>query len=122
MTTPLCRLADIGEGEARGFSWRDGQVVVVRRNGKLFVYENRCPHFGVNLDFQQDKFFSHDETYLQCAMHGALFEVETGACIAGPCRGQPLTQVAFRVVAEQVFLDPDFVPVATPRRLDRAPG
>ncbi len=122
MTTPLCRLDDIGEGEARGFSWLDGQVVAVRRNGKLFVYENRCPHFGVNLDFQQDKFFSYDESFLQCAMHGALFEVETGACIAGPCRGQPLTPVAFEVVAGQVFLDPDFLPVATPRRSCQAPG
>ena len=121
MTTPLCHPGDIAEGQAKGFPYRGGQVVVVRRNARLFVYENRCPHFGVNLDFQQDKFFSYDEAYLQCAMHGALFEVETGACIAGPCRGQPLTRVAFELVDEQVLLDQDFVPAATTRTLTTKP-
>ena len=121
MSEAICLTNEIAEGEARGFPHRGGKVVVVRRSGELFVYENRCPHFGVNLDFQPDKFMSYDDQYLQCAMHGALFEVETGACIAGPCRGQPLTPVEFSIADDKLLLDPNFVPNETTRTINKPP-
>jgi len=33
---------------------------------------------------------------IQCATHGALFLIESGECIAGPCAGQSLTALPGR--------------------------
>jgi nitrite reductase/ring-hydroxylating ferredoxin subunit len=35
------------------------------------------------------------QRYLLCANHGALFRVEDGFCLRGPCHGQSLKQVTF---------------------------
>ena len=71
------------------------RLIVTRRDGRSAVFLNSCPHQGINLDWREDDFLDADETYLQCAMHGALFDARTGECVAGPCSGQALIPVAF---------------------------
>lgn len=93
----LCRADEIGEGEARGFDYGEHSLVVVRMDGQLHVYVNWCPHLGIELNFQPDEFFDLDRRYLQCANHGALFEVDTGDCVLGPCKGDALRKVGFTV-------------------------
>jgi nitrite reductase/ring-hydroxylating ferredoxin subunit len=94
----LCRIDDIPENGAKGFSGPDGSftgLVAVRRDDGVFVYENACPHIGTPLDWTPDRFLSRDGQHLICATHGALFEIGTGVCIAGPCLGDRLTPVDF---------------------------
>jgi nitrite reductase/ring-hydroxylating ferredoxin subunit len=62
----------------------------VRYEGQVRAYLNRCAHVPVELDWQPGKFFDDTGIYLVCATHGAMYEADTGACIAGPCRGQAL--------------------------------
>lgn len=104
----LCRLDEIEENSARGFVvQRDGEelrVLVARREGRAYGYLNVCPHRGTTLDWMPDQFMSLDRRYLQCATHAALFELETGACVDGPCRGQSLAPVALEVVDGEVRL------------------
>lgn len=57
---------------------------------QCYAYENSCPHTGVNLNWQKEQFFSFDGLYLQCSLHGALFEPDSGKCIRGPCQGDVL--------------------------------
>ena len=44
-----------------------------------------------------DKFLDLDGSLIQCSSHGALFQVESGECITGPCAGDHLMQVELRV-------------------------
>jgi nitrite reductase/ring-hydroxylating ferredoxin subunit len=97
---PLCRLEDIPDGGAKGFPSGAAHVpglLAVRQGAQVCVYENACPHIGTPLDWVPDKFFSRDGRHLVCATHGALFVPMTGACIAGPCRGDELTVVSSEV-------------------------
>ena len=91
----LCELDDIDDLEARGFVGRvDGKqrnIFAVRKAGAYYVYLNQCPHAGALIDHIQGKFFNGDGTQLRCGMHGALFQIEDGECVDGPCIGKSLT-------------------------------
>ena len=86
--------AMIAEGQTKGFYVEDGgrmsAIFIVRRFGKLYAYHNRCPHLGTPLEFVDDRFLTADGRYIICSTHGALFRVEDGYCLAGPCAGRSL--------------------------------
>lgn len=102
---PLEALQDPGslgiEGEAPG----DHGFFIVRRGAAVFAYRNNCPHTGAPLEWQKNRFLDLGGQLIQCAMHGALFEIETGKCVRGPCVGSSLTPVAIRLESGQIFLD-----------------
>jgi len=106
--TYLCRLGDLAEGASAGFAVeRRGtqhRVLVVRKGARLFAYENRCPHVGLPLDFTPGRFLNRERTLILCANHGALFRIEDGHCVAGPCAGQGLEPFQIRVVDGAVYL------------------
>ena len=94
--TLLCALSEIPEGTSRGFTLErpDGRglrVFAVRRGETVFAYVNRCPHRGTPLDWRPDDFLDREGRHILCASHGAVFRVEDGVCIAGPCPGEQLT-------------------------------
>ena len=90
----LCRLDDIEDGQAKGFTLGQGlearEIFVVRQGARAFGYVNSCPHLGTPLDWQGDRFISLDSGLIMCATHGALFEFADGFCVDGPCVGQNL--------------------------------
>ncbi len=90
----LCRLDDIEDGQAKSFSFGEGmderEIFVVREDDQVFGYVNSCPHLGTPLNWDGDTFISADSGLIICATHGALFEIEDGACFSGPCAGQAL--------------------------------
>lgn len=73
---------------------RETPAFIVRHHGKVFGYLNRCGHVPVEIDWQQGKFFDHTGLYLICATHGALYEPDTGRCLAGRCDGKGLQVLA----------------------------
>jgi len=95
--TALCRTEDLAENQAKGFELGNDSVFAIKRDGQIYVYRNSCPHRGVELNWLEDQFLDSDDALIQCATHGALFVVETGECIFGPCRGQYLQPVAFHI-------------------------
>jgi nitrite reductase/ring-hydroxylating ferredoxin subunit len=66
---------------------------VVRKGNGYFAYQNLCKHLPVTLDLNDNSFFTHDKSNLQCQMHGAVYEMETGLCIGGPCEGARLNRL-----------------------------
>ncbi|WEK01143.1 MAG: Rieske (2Fe-2S) protein [Candidatus Sphingomonas phytovorans] len=64
---------------------------VVRRGESVFGYVDRCPHMGVPLAQVLDDYLTPAGDLVVCSWHCALFEVETGRCIGGPCNGARLT-------------------------------
>lgn len=74
---------------------QDGQLrslIVVRRGSVLKAFENVCPHRQVPLNWAPDAFLNIERTALLCGMHGALFSLDDGACLHGPCAGRGLAQ------------------------------
>ena len=45
------------------------------------------------LDFMPDRFLTRDGRHLLCSTHGALFDIATGLCLHGPCKGRSLRAV-----------------------------
>lgn len=105
----LCRLDELPDPGTRGFSVRTGNgvqdIFVVRQGTAVHAYKNSCPHTGSPLDWQPDEFLNLDRTLIQCATHAALFRIEDGECVAGPCAGQALTTHPVRVDAGWILID-----------------
>ena len=93
---------------SRGFSvrWQEQSIegFVICRDQQFYAYLNSCPHTGSPLDWVDHQFLDLDEEYIQCAMHDARFEIETGLCVAGPCPGARLQPLEVAVVDDQVVL------------------
>lgn len=108
MSTPLCQLVDIEDGGSTGLVAQiDGvptSLIVVRQGDLVFIYINICPHIGAPLDFEPGRFLNLERDLIQCAMHGALFRIEDGHCIQGPCAGKHLTPIASEVREGAVWL------------------
>ncbi|WP_413204458.1 Rieske (2Fe-2S) protein [Rhodospirillum sp. A1_3_36] len=106
----LCDLADIADPGAKGFVVRDAddlpmKVFVVRRGQVVRGYVNRCPHNRIPLDFMPDDFLNMGKTHIQCATHGAIFLMEDGLCVEGPCRGRRLDAFPVTLVNGRVLTD-----------------
>lgn len=101
---PLCSLDDIPEGGSRGFQHGELKLLIVKHKGKVVAYRNTCPHLGIPLEWVEHQFLDSSGTMIQCANHGALFVIDTGKCVAGPCAGRKLEAVPFRIDANQLSL------------------
>jgi len=107
----ICRMSDIPSRKAKGFllmtvaedgTERPWPIVVVRWGKQVFGYVNRCPHHGVNLDWERNQFLDPNGTRLMCGKHGSLFDLATGACHDGPCKGRSLESVALTVLDDDI--------------------
>jgi nitrite reductase/ring-hydroxylating ferredoxin subunit len=112
MSMQLCTLAELPEGSARGFGVLHTHVLVVRDRSGVYVFLNRCPHLGVPLQWQDDRFLVEEGVFIRCSSHGALFERDTGLCVLGPCRGDSLWQIECRIEDDAVFIDEAELPSA----------
>ena len=88
----------IGSGDwpFRGF--------VVKRGNRVFAYQNVCPHAGHPLNWKPDSFLVPDGAAIICASHGAVFDIETGACVAGPCPGRHLQPVPAEIRDGRIYV------------------
>jgi nitrite reductase/ring-hydroxylating ferredoxin subunit len=94
----LCPLAELVDGETRGFPLGpEHGLFIVHRAGRVYAYRNRCPHTGGPLEWLPDRFLDPSGQYIQCALHGALFHIEDGACVYGPCDGRGLEPLPVEV-------------------------
>lgn len=98
----------IAEGAARGFQTKiNGKTfygLVVRKGGNYYAYRNQCRHLAITLDLNDEQFFNSEGTHLQCQMHGATYEIETGMCIAGPCVGAALASLEMEIEEETLVI------------------
>jgi nitrite reductase/ring-hydroxylating ferredoxin subunit len=107
----ICAMNEIPSQRAKGFqlmivaedgSHRPFPIIVVRWGRQVFGYLNKCPHDGVNLDWERNQFLDPNGIRLMCGKHGALFELGTGNCVDGPCKGRSLTPVALTVLDDDI--------------------
>ncbi|MFN3498355.1 MAG: Rieske (2Fe-2S) protein [Pannonibacter indicus] len=107
----LCREEEIAEAEAKGFgplgSYRR-KIIVLRHQGALRAWLDSCPHYstGTPMAWKTDAYLNGEGTHLACHSHGALFDMDTGECVIGPCLGQQLTPVSIAVTpAGEIFAE-----------------
>jgi len=109
VTHILCRTSDIEDPGSKSFDVKikrkTESVFVVHKNGEFFAYLNQCPHTGASLEWQQDQFLDLDKELIQCATHDALFTINSGECIAGPCTGDSLQPLALSIRYDEIHLD-----------------
>ena len=106
--TLICSLDEIDDPGSHGFSVQLADETlegfVVHHNGSVYAYRNRCPHTGSPLDWVEHQFLDLDQAFIQCAVHDARFQVDDGACIAGPCVGDRLEALRIEVKDNAVYL------------------
>ncbi|NNA98465.1 Rieske (2Fe-2S) protein [Pseudomonas gessardii] len=100
----LCPSHELAQDSSRGFDIDGRKLLAVRCEGRVYFYINRCPHRGVPLEWQPDRFLDPSASMIQCATHGALFLIESGECVAGPCAGQSLTPLPGREDAQGLWV------------------
>ena len=94
----LCAVNDVPENGSNGFiietdKGRFGAMIIRQKtevDDAFFVYVNSCPHIGSPLDLQPGRFLNQDGTHIICTTHGALFRIDDGYCVSGPCAGANL--------------------------------
>lgn len=86
----------IPSGAARAFVVQTGagrfHGFVVRYGEAVHGYVDRCPHAGLPLAHTLDDYLTPDGTLIACSWHSALFAIDTGVCVGGPCTGRSLTR------------------------------
>ncbi len=109
MSIILCKTSDIEDPGSKSFEVKikrkTRDIFVVHKDGEFFAYYNRCPHTGASLEWQQDQFLDLDKALIQCATHDALFTIDSGECIAGPCAGDHLTPLQLSIQGDEVHLE-----------------
>ena len=79
-------------------------LFVVKNNKEIFVYKNSCPHTLGPLDWMPDNFLNEDKKYIMCVNHGALFQINDGLCVYGPCKKQSLHNLPFVMENGEIFI------------------
>lgn len=113
---PLLRLDALAPGalhETGAMVDGDAESLILHRDAGSGVraWLNVCPHAGRRLDWSPGQFLRSKDGLLVCAVHGASFDLGSGLCVAGPCRGESLREVPVHCVDGDVRLGP--APVST---------
>ena len=76
MIYKICQSEEIQNNSFMVFNNHNTSVLIGRRNGKLFAFNNSCPHRGASLSKGQ---FNNNN--IVCYMHGYEFDVFTGKLV-----------------------------------------
>lgn len=102
----LCHLNQIPDGTARGFDpLKQGRdtLFIVRQGHLLRAYLNDCPHWpGSPMAWKKNEYLTTDGSHIICYGHRALFDIQTGFCLSGPCAGQSLLAIQLCIDEENV--------------------
>ncbi len=101
----VCNSAELAEASSRGFELSGHKFFILRKGGRCFAYSNACPHLGIPLEWVEHQFLDLSQSMIQCANHNALFVIETGKCVAGPCAGQKLRPLKLSERDQQIFIE-----------------
>jgi len=95
---PLCASSELLEkGNAFVFDVlhfrQPARAFVLRFDGRVVAYLNRCLHVPTEMDWQPGEFLDSGKEFIMCSIHGAVYEPLTGRCAGGPCGRGRLTVI-----------------------------
>jgi nitrite reductase/ring-hydroxylating ferredoxin subunit len=85
----VCTSGDLADG-GRGVVFdvlehgRPARAFVLRFEGRVVGYLNRCAHVPAELDWQPGEFLDDQGREIVCSIHGATYDPRTGRCTGGP--------------------------------------
>lgn len=108
---PLCESSALAErGNAFVFDvLHFGQLArgfVMRFDGQLVAYLNRCVHVPTEMDWQPGEFLDSGKEFILCSIHGAAYDPKDGRCVGGPCGRGKLTLLQVEERDGQVYWYP----------------
>ncbi|NLE47334.1 MAG: Rieske (2Fe-2S) protein [Sandaracinaceae bacterium] len=77
---------------------------ILRYAGELRAFENRCPHWQVDLDLGMGEPYLDDLQKIFCRNHAAIFDPLTGVCESGPCLGRSIRRYPIRIEGEDLIV------------------
>lgn len=104
MNQLICDVSDLEDPGARGYELGEQAILIVRQGDQVRAFINACPHRGIRLEWQPDQFLDYEKQYIQCSTHGALFTLDEGKCIVGPCNGKSLQAIDCRIEEGKVWV------------------
>jgi nitrite reductase/ring-hydroxylating ferredoxin subunit len=124
----ICRTVEIQEEDVRGFvlarrteaGTKPWPILITRKGGKFFGYENACPHQGARLDAVPGNFLDDEGNFITCGHHHAQFDLDTGHCFIGPCQGAKLPPLSLVIddgdvcIVDASLADEDGLDIAEP--------
>ena len=97
--TPVLPITALGEGEMTACRVAGREFLVVNVEGSFYALANFCSHAGQRLSGGR-----LDGYRLHCPLHRAVFDVRTGAALAGPTR-EALTRYPVLVEGGKVMVE-----------------
>lgn len=102
--TVLGRLDALEDSKGKVMHGGPGGTFVVRSGDEAFAWRNFCPHAGLPLAMPDGRVLVHQGQNIVCPVHGASFDVRSGACTGGPAAGDELTAVPVDVVNGEIIV------------------
>ncbi|GLK64410.1 Rieske 2Fe-2S domain-containing protein (plasmid) [Paracoccus kondratievae] len=83
--TDICAEADLDRIRCLTVESDNGHfpLLLVRLTEEIRAYVNACPHHYLPLDHLGDSILSADGRRLMCSVHGATFDIASGAAVQG---------------------------------------
>lgn len=98
----VATLDDLPEGEPLGVETTRGErICLLRSGGRVHAMSNVCTH----QEFAMDVGTVHPGPVIECAWHGARFDVASGTVLLGPAT-EPLPVYHVRVEDGNVLVGP----------------
>ena len=84
----LCASAELAErGKAHVFDVmhyrQPARAFVLRFDGQIVAYLNRCLHVPTEMDWQYGEFLDSGKEFIMCSIHGAVYEPLSGRGAGG---------------------------------------
>lgn len=70
------KLSDIPDGKMKKVTIENIDILLINRNGSIFVLSDKCPHLGGSLSKGV-----LEKNNIKCPNHGAEFDIKTGKCV-----------------------------------------
>jgi nitrite reductase/ring-hydroxylating ferredoxin subunit len=107
----ICHLNDLADPDTRAFTHLHNDTVIegfiVRRGEYVTAFVNSCPHTGAPLNWNPHQFLDLEGEFIQCSLHGALFRLDDGFCVRGPCVGQSLQSLGVTQMQGAIWVNYD---------------
>jgi 3-phenylpropionate/trans-cinnamate dioxygenase ferredoxin subunit len=98
----VASLAEVPEGELRGFELATGRIAVAHVENELFALGDECTHEGCLLSEGE---VDESADTVVCACHGSAFDLRTGEPVEGPAQ-DPVPTFPVRLVEGWIELMP----------------
>jgi nitrite reductase/ring-hydroxylating ferredoxin subunit len=105
MLKAICEINSIPDDDSHAIELNHSSLFAIKKHKKIFIYINRCPHMHVPLNWEPNKFLNNSGDLIQCSTHGALFSIETGECLQGPCLGLNLQTIVYEVKDGKIYIE-----------------